>query len=72
MYENLPAVFEFARVMKGSPHKVALTYEEYLEYKDIYENMSNASRMEYEHANKNGEDTYVIKSIVLRYTQNTK
>lgn len=47
MYENLPAVFEFARVVKGSPHRVSLTYEEYLEYKDAFETLCIRDRAEY-------------------------
>lgn len=41
MYENLPQVFEYARILKGSPTKVSLTYEEYLIYKRAYEEMMN-------------------------------
>ncbi len=38
MYENLPAVFEYARLVKGSSERVKLTYDEYLRYKEEYEN----------------------------------
>jgi hypothetical protein len=36
-YDNLPAVFEYARILKGSDQRVQLTYEEYLVYKESYE-----------------------------------
>ena len=41
MYENLPAVFEYARIAKGSSERVKLTYDEYLRYKEEFESVTN-------------------------------
>jgi hypothetical protein len=46
MYENLPAVFEYARIAKGSSERVKLTYEEFLKYKEEFEStVTNDSSM---------------------------
>ncbi len=65
MYENLPAVFEYARILKGSVQRVHLTYEEYLEYKESYESLCDRDRAEYAPPPKNSEGTFVIRSVTL-------
>ncbi len=68
VYENLPDIFEFARVMKKSDKKVCLRYEEYLEYKEAFENLTNSEKMKYmkNKSQLEEDNTFVIKSIVFR------
>lgn len=67
MYEELPGVFEFARVMRGVDD-ISLRYEDYLEYKRMYETLSNIERHQYivraMDKRKNNE-TYVMKTRVM-------
>ncbi len=68
MYEELPGVFEFVRVMRGVDD-ISLRYEDYLEYKRMYEMLSNIERYQYivraMDKRKNNE-TYVMKTIDMK------
>ena len=60
MYENLPAVFEYARIIKGSSERVKLTYEEYLKYKYEYENIVASMNQQQHQYSKSPQGTFVV------------
>lgn len=68
MYEELPGVFEFARVMMGVDD-ISLRYDDYLEYKRMYESLSNTERYQYmmmASDRRKNNNTYVIKTFDMR------
>lgn len=44
-FDSLPGVFELARIHRGQKEKVNLTYEEYVEYLSIWNDLPNNAQI---------------------------
>lgn len=42
--ENIPYVFEMVRIHRGCKEKVSMTYEEYVKYSKMYEELSESEK----------------------------
>ena len=65
MYEDLPGVFEFARVMRGVDD-ISLRYEDYLEYKRMYEMLTNIEKYQYMMMASDRRKNNVIKTYDMK------
>lgn len=61
-FDNLREVFEFARIHRKQDGKIKLTYEEYLEYLEMWNELSNQNQM---NSLKNA-NTFVVSYIDMK------